>query len=347
MSPMSPPVPYPPAGFVQRRREEEALRPQLPPQSVSPSTNAKASLNEPPSTNAKASLNEPPIERALPLDEFLQAWDGATHTQEYLRALLGIRMAAGLVQMDAASWWYVDDASGDQLFAARWKEYSAEESRAMENALQAGASSVSLGDRLGGSARTVYLQEVDLGGSFNPILPGGPRFPFDPPLLPAVGGAPPDPATIARPRGDGEQPLMPSLASFYVEQPEPVLGTHNTRAPNAMVNLIRWWQGNIFWIGFGSVPASTTGPYGVATVSTSLGPLTECAPSAVRESTYTSVMRPGDGLAKVVAFRDLAGEYRPAEPNALGELCNVFAKYAGSIKMFRLWCAPPLPFPAL
>ncbi|EOD38957.1 hypothetical protein EMIHUDRAFT_251587 [Emiliania huxleyi CCMP1516] len=51
---MSPPVPYPPAGFVQRRREEEALRPQLPPQSVSPSTNAKASLNEPPSTNAKA-----------------------------------------------------------------------------------------------------------------------------------------------------------------------------------------------------------------------------------------------------------------------------------------------------
>ena len=332
---MSPPVPYPPAIFVQRRREEEALRPQRPPQSVSPST------------NAKASLNEPPIERALPLDEFLQAWDGATHTQEYLRALLGIRMAAGLVQMDAASWWYVDDASGDQLFAARWKEYSAEESQAMENALQAGASSVSLGDGLGGSARTVYLQELDLGGSFNPILPGGPRFPFDPPLLPAVGGAPPDPATIARPRGDGEQPLMPSLASFYVEQPEPILGTHNTRAPNAMVNLIRWWQGNIFWIGFGSAPASTTGPYGVVTVSASLGPLTECAPSAVRESTYTSVMRPGDGLAKVVAFRDLAGEYRPAEPNALGELCNVLAKYAGSIKMFRLWCAPPLPFPAL
>ncbi|EOD10774.1 hypothetical protein EMIHUDRAFT_446168 [Emiliania huxleyi CCMP1516] len=64
MSPMSPPVPYPPAGFVQRRREEEALRPQLPPQSVSPSTNAKASLNEPPSTNAKASLNEPPLTNA-------------------------------------------------------------------------------------------------------------------------------------------------------------------------------------------------------------------------------------------------------------------------------------------
>lgn len=180
----------------------------------------------------------------LHLEDYVQAWDGSKYTAAYLSALVGIRSTPGHVQTGLpAMWWFMDDSSESRLFGARWRPYAAEESGLIEEAFTSGASSIVLA-----SGRTVHLRvPVQLGDSFNPIMPGSMHLPFVPPTLST------DERPKARdPAARGDEPSSPALVSFHLEQRPPALGcaraAGNRRVARVLHEHRTAWERANLWI---------------------------------------------------------------------------------------------------